>query len=168
MKKYILIKEYPGSPCIPFTTQPGDLGYQPSYYQKYPEFWQEITKPEYTILELLYNKTIYTLDPNDNLYKYQIGYISMEPTGGFYTLKDVRINKVRRESDGEVFTIGDKLDGFDLGRPVDLTMFKFDKDKLLIGLRDLGMYNINSIKHAKQPLVLFGNIKKNYPKENKN
>jgi len=63
------------------------------------------------------------------------------------------INSIRRLSDGEVFTVSDILNGFDIEK-TELTLFKIDNDKLKVGLRNLGIYQLNVISKyiVKQPL----------------
>lgn len=90
MKKYKLIKEYPGSPNINlvvvlrekkdfYIDDEGNGFYHLSYsrgeVEQYPEYWQEVKEKEYEILSFTCNK----------------------------------IHSVKRLSDGEVFTIGDKV-----------------------------------------------------------
>lgn len=47
MKKYKLIKEYPGSPGLGYITSSENLI---RLYREYPEFWEEIVEKDYEIL----------------------------------------------------------------------------------------------------------------------
>ena len=129
MKKYKLIKEYPGSKKLGTIVQnQHDSLYFPetketnsstgrNYFQKMvacqPEFWEEVVEKEYEILSF---KT-----PNNN--SLMVG----KTTQGWYTgvlevgSNDFRkeewllnheylIESVKRLSDGEVFTVGDVVD----------------------------------------------------------
>lgn len=99
--KYKLIKEYPGSPKLGFTTELSHcLGtndflvcgkrFNPS---EFPEFWQEIVEKDYEILEI----------------QGKYGSISSYKKQYDEDLKDKSIYKIKRLSDGEIFTIGDEI-----------------------------------------------------------
>ena len=96
--KYKLIKEYPGSPKLGTITD--RTMYFPEYY---PSFWQPVIEKDYEILSLVasernpqHKKGSKFLHNKD--YKFK----SMHPTE-FWD-----IYSVKRLSDGEIFTIGDK------------------------------------------------------------
>jgi len=96
MKKYRLIKEYPGSPDIGYITSNENLI---RLYREYPEHWEEVIESDYEVLEISWKDKmgIHVYDMNmgaslsDRLYA------------------EYKIHSVRRLSDGEVFTIGDKV-----------------------------------------------------------
>lgn len=97
MKKYKLIKEYPGSPKLGYIWEMYS-GYKGDYHRQ-PEYWEEIIEKDYEILSL----TIHDSRLSD-VTGYGNAYIEA-------LLKD-RLNKihsVRRISDGEIFTIGDNV-----------------------------------------------------------
>jgi len=48
MKKYRLIKEYPGSNVVGTIAQPNDL-IQHDFFEKYCEFWEEVVERDYEI-----------------------------------------------------------------------------------------------------------------------
>ena len=75
MKKYKLIKEYPGSAALGTIAQPNGL-LQSDFFEKYSEFWEEVIEKDYEIL-------ISRVVPQ-------------------------QILSVKRLSDGEVFTVGDR------------------------------------------------------------
>jgi hypothetical protein len=113
MRKYRLIKEYPGSPklghiisCQNYIKHPSTEIHNAS---KYPEFWEEIIEKNYEILSFLgkITQSEYVLDEETNLYKNKTLYrkVSKEEL----LRKDCTIHSVKRLSDGEVFTVGDKI-----------------------------------------------------------
>lgn len=108
---YKLIKEYPGSPKVGFKT--------PRYYcssdlSAFPEFWEKVVEKDYEILAFrrgkssAYAGTQFNLTPN-GLYNpsFKESNLSLE-----HCLKgEFEIWKVKRLSDGEIFTIRDKVKG---------------------------------------------------------
>ncbi len=105
MIQYKLIKEYPGSTklktiewydrkeCktgILHTITFSDNWAGIDFYDAHPEFWQKLEELDYEIINYR--------DYNGNISDYQ-------KSGS-------AINSVKRLSDGEVFTIGDVVDGF--------------------------------------------------------
>lgn len=127
MKRYRLIKEYPGSKSLPTILIPfnGYWIYQGTNIKfkghpvDYPEFWQEVIEKDYEILSFKSKSSnrIITLRGN--------GYYVVEPLRPFdcpnnkggslkQQLYDVEkgyyiIHSVKRLSDGEVFTVGDEI-----------------------------------------------------------
>jgi len=131
-RKFKLIKEYPGS--LPINSEIIENGFNSWSIigklgkiinglkpEDYPEFWKEITDKEYQILELIsdlglennvllkYNneeKCIYRSDdnpPEDTI-----------PLSKLINLSsNIKIHKIKRLSDGEIFTIGDKIKFYD-------------------------------------------------------
>ena len=86
--KYILKKEYPGSPKL------GNIidNLENDWIENYPEFWKLVVEKNYEILEV----------------KGKYGAISSYIEELDNDLKDKTIFKVKRLFDGEIFTIGDK------------------------------------------------------------
>jgi len=116
MKKFKLIKTYPGSPELgtviiestvftssvgnSITYMPkGDSSFRIKYPMTYPEFWEEVVEKDYEILSFAWsNKTgrdIYANASRDSE--------TMMIKNGY------EINSVKRLSDGEVFTVGDEI-----------------------------------------------------------
>ena len=104
MKQFKLIKEYPGSPELDdiinynnktnsARTLDGHNYYNGINPENYPEFWEEIVEKDYEILEV----------------KGKYGAISSYIKELDYDLKDKIIFKIKRLSDSEIFTIGDKV-----------------------------------------------------------
>lgn len=126
MKKYKLIKQYPGSPKLGFIVhlrhcgmyhniETGNL-YGSQHIENQPEFWQEVIEKDYEILSfssnLVWNGNLAVLTEN--------GRYSPNPGVPSWTLDEIlnkgisvksghiQIHSVKRLSDGEIFTIGDR------------------------------------------------------------
>jgi hypothetical protein len=111
-KCYKLIKEYPGSPTLgTIATYRKDFKdyifndnncHQPLPVNRiitYPEFWEEVIKKDYEILSLINDANV-VIGPE--------GIFNPE----YYTNSGLwKIHSVKRLSDGEVFTVGDKCEG---------------------------------------------------------
>ena len=109
MKKYKLIKKYPGSPSLGDTVVKTKHSQYPlvkcneyvheiittcTYgeyeVENYPEFWEEVKEKTYKILSWYFG------DMN----------ITIEPDG---SAREYHIHSIKRLSDGEVFTVGDNI-----------------------------------------------------------
>lgn len=163
MKKYKLIKEYPGSPKLGHIIEVSPSSPSAQFIEGYwvykiessPEFWQEITKPEYTILSFKQNTKLEDLwinPPNSSNMWYRSGGCTVP-----YTTEEILENSlysiysVRRESDDEVFTVGDNI-----GQGIILN-FKIQNNRLLISTSKVKNYWFGFIfdniqKNKKQPL----------------
>jgi hypothetical protein len=95
MKKYRLIKLYPGSPTL------GSIWTGRQSLSKYPEFWEEVIEKDYEILTFTHN----TSDGVVKVSKTDLALTVEE----FLKNKCWKIHSVKRLSDGEVFTIGDHI-----------------------------------------------------------
>lgn len=102
MRKFKLIKEYPGSDhegIIVSLKTPNGLyeGYQYNYYTKHvennPEYWEEVIEKDYEILSYLK--------------KGSTKCTTTKKRGGELHDEYWRIYSIKRLSDGEVFTVGD-------------------------------------------------------------
>lgn len=141
MKKYKLIKEYPGSPKLGHIWEMYD-NYKGDYH-KQPEFWEEIIEP--TKVEKDYQ--ILSLTIHDSRLSDMTGY------GSEYIealLKD-RLNKihsVKRLSDGEIFTIDDNCE-----YGIITNIFITREGYCMTGTKTSPYScNILYLKHKKQPL----------------
>lgn len=122
-KQYKLIKEYPGSPKLgTIVERKGDGYYYPTnspggwfneniHIIPFSEFWKEVDKKEYEILSFKGLDTIYHLKDNG---KYSS---AVNGTGTFTDEECLEVFKnsihsIKRLSDGEIFTVGDKIIGF--------------------------------------------------------
>jgi len=117
MKKYKLIKEYPGSPELgtiledprieSTTIGNNEAVHELDKGKLFKEFWQEVVEKDYEILSVKVKPAslLYTKDEN--------GYFSRFDTinSNKYLLEELiySIHSVKRKSDGEVFTVGDKI-----------------------------------------------------------
>lgn len=166
--KYRLIKTYPESPKLGtivrynknfdlYVTE--DLVSETkSTVENYPEFWELVVKKDYKVLSFELNKKIFKLDENKNKYFAEDGnyanYVEM--------LNDNRIISIRRLSDGEIFTIGDKVNDKDINyvtftieriRLTDSENLKFDLFHINQNKHYLShYYKIDSFLKVKQPL----------------
>jgi hypothetical protein len=118
MKTYKLIKTYPGSPATGFILDKsweikvGTLIYATHYVNNsafnpvnYPEYWKEIVKKDYEILSF-YNKegnSYYTVK-SENYFSEPASTRTLD-----YCLLYYKIHSVKRLSDDEIFTIGDRI-----------------------------------------------------------
>lgn len=147
MKKYKLIKEYPGSPKLGIEITQLEC----DSIECYPEFWEEVVEKDYEILS--FNMSI-RQQKLANLQK-DGSYLHTEllSTVGGTSLKFMLENKiydihsVKRLSDGEIFTVGDNtkygcIDGFYI-----------KNDYLLVTtvLESIGRY-LKDIQRIKKPL----------------
>lgn len=164
-KIYKLIKKYPGSP-IEGTDYTKDkhtgeyIYYDRNKHIQYidenlvennPEFFQEIFEKDYEILSVISTGKQNTYKKGEKiLYNKDYKFKDMHQTGYW------DIHSVKRLSDGQVFTIDDKVDSTisDLGRLTDLTCFKIIDNKLKVGLRDLGYYPLSTITKSKNHYLL--------------
>lgn len=117
--KYKLIKEYPKSPKLgtvhTFVNSDGACGEDwlgTYYYEKFSEFWEEVKPKTYEILSFK-NSYLFTLRENG---QYVVHNKSIDWGGHsydtlMYEVKEgfTKIHSVKRLSDGEIFTIGDKV-----------------------------------------------------------
>ena len=132
MKKFKLIKEYPGSDhegIIVSLKTPNGLyeGYQYNYYTKHvennPEYWEEVIEKDYEIL-------IARVAPQEIL-------------------------SVKRLSDGEVFTIGDLITGYSYEDARSIQTIKICRYIGIIKLeQEKGFTELHSATKVKQPIFL--------------
>lgn len=94
MRKYRLIKEYPGSPKLNTILTPKEL-----QYCNWDEYYEEIVEKDYEILNFI--------STENNIA--QLSYFTCENN---FTGNNIwKIYSIKRKSDGEIFTIGDKTNG---------------------------------------------------------
>ena len=122
MKKYKLIKEYPGGPPLGFVLNT-DIklsttwcwymaGFNPATF---PENWEEIIEKEYEILSFKQNSGIKELWLNDGRGWARTNYNTGKRYTRPYSTEEILEHKmysiysVKRLSDGEIFTVGDKV-----------------------------------------------------------
>ena len=118
MKFYKLIKEYPGSPKLGTTSVPNGFGviapnFSESDYEKFTDYWKMFERKDFEVLEFYNpdNKNVYYKDYNDSYHtKDSKGHL--HSCGGRYfdyCIKYYNIHSIKRNSDGEVFTVGDDV-----------------------------------------------------------
>lgn len=105
--KYKLIKLLPfeNSPKIGYISEPHLSQKDEDHYwnglwfnpENYPEFWQPVVEKNYEILSIKCNKLSL------------LHFNNVESSINFMLKNDYSIHSVKRLSDGEVFTIGDKI-----------------------------------------------------------
>lgn len=169
MRKFKLIKEYPGSPKL-FTEviksngdgnysyiEPNIKEYCKNIIENNSEFWKEIIEiaKDYQILSF-YDAINNKYYKNDSQLK--DSFCVVDGKAPFYSEKDMLLNcsikSIKRLSDNKIFTMYDMVDSTisDLGRPVQITGFKIIDNKLKVGLRELGYYPLSTILIPKKSL----------------
>jgi hypothetical protein len=169
MKKYKLIKEYPGSPDIGYVSQPKvekNVEYTDNHYysgtwfdpSKFPEYWNPIE--DFEILSFCGTES----HPVPGfIVKIKNGKLDSDtlnlPLSHYLEgTRCWKINSVRRISDGEVFTIGDKLDGFDVTAIISL--FRIENNQMKVGIREVGVVSLSACKHksfwSDEDMISFG------------
>lgn len=178
MKKYKLIKWYPGcgkhkvNDIVTKSTcgSPLYLGnrltdtlkavFSAKDVENNPEFWEEIIEKDYEILSFINldnNCTYHYFSKTKNFcIKHNIEFLDSYSRSLEFCLKYYKIHSVKRLSDGEIFTIGDKVQD---SLTDYLTNFKiqeivcFNKSNKLICTTKSGTTApLSTIRHIKKPL----------------
>ena len=116
MKKFKLISTYPGSPKLGTILSPkidventntNNYYWEGSWFNptNFTEFWEEVIAPDYEVIQVLYATEIRTLF--DGEYKLFLDGIGFDLE--YLLNNNGRIHSVKRLSDGEVFTVGDRV-----------------------------------------------------------
>jgi hypothetical protein len=157
MKKFKLIREYPGSPKLGTIVKGKFLGHYhdiseqissitSNLIENQPEFWEEVVEKDYKIIS-------YIAKDNPT-------HITTKRRGAHLHEYYWKINSVKRLEDDVIFTIGDKINR---GACKDVNVirgFNLLKDLCLVSISDLidrgyldgkGV-NISVVKHAKNVL----------------
>lgn len=180
MTKYKLIKEYPGSysvgTVISFNDSHGGLEIKTpegkisftslstlaaleTLVSNYPEFWEKIIEKDYEILSFYsVGQTIIPmriLNSNTGLFKLNKPKYKNDELTLDYLLKEgsYSIYSIKRLSDGEIFTIGDKITGATYSEPRNIISFRIINNKLRID-QSKGSSNLEDIKKLKNPLFV--------------
>lgn len=139
MIQYRLIKVYPGSPKFGAIAEDVFLS-TTTQMSWFPEFWQKVEEVDYEILSYSgtrSNTVIKKSHPNFKLMKEDFLY-NIDPT--------VFIHSIKRLSDGEVFTIGDKCKYIDV-----IATFRLKEDKIIV-VGEKATDFLNHIRRYKTPL----------------
>lgn len=172
MRKFKLVKTYPGSPKLGTILSPKD-GYQMQngcwIYSigENKEFWEEVKEKEYKILALEYKGDVYDYSIHNNIY-YKSAYNCCKISEALNPSSAVSIHSVKRISDGEIFTVDD------LCNPIG--EYSYNKKKITkIWFTDQGYLRLSSdnycipidrIEHSKLPLFTTEDGVDVIPKEN--
>lgn len=156
MKKFKLIKTYPdcylkiGEEVVfPDNVTSIDIFFEDYTYTytldqciEFPEFWEEVIDKEFEVITLSYENRLYYLSTefSGSLYNNQVKYID-EDNVGFLVLSQCNvypeqtINSIKRLSDNQIFSIGDKvLTDFSVDGVQVIKEFTLEDDKLHIKL----------------------------------
>ena len=131
--KYKLIKEYPGSPKLGNTID----NLENDWIENYPEFWKLVVEKNYEILSVITNNNKFI----EKVYNQDA---TIEPYW--------KIHSVKRLSDGEIFTIGDKVVGYNNSIAKIKTIDLVGEISLNIGTDKPEGFSLKNLKKAKQPL----------------
>jgi len=114
MKKYKLIKEYPGSPKLdtiiihkdnswidPYPSVEHDQMILIDWVIKYPQYWEEITEKDYEILSFKCNNNIWQLKNNKYYYNHMIYDLDYMLECITAVCNPTIIHSIKRLSDGE-------------------------------------------------------------------
>lgn len=149
MKKYKLIKQYPGSlklGSIAAAIGGDDLWKGSIYYDKYPEYWKEVVEKDYEIISYV---------AKDNPTN-----ITTKRRGAHLHEEYWKIHSVKRLSDGEVFTVGDRVKVSECGSTKTITeievcnLGKSFKAGIWFTHTSGSCHMTHVIKQKKQPIFL--------------
>lgn len=158
MKKYKLVQEYPGSPHLGTIIKNNDKCFKGHFYMEngvhlgtiepwnYPEFWEKIEE-EYEIL---------TITPDINNIAYKPFQHIEEYKGALdgVTERYWQIHSIKRLSDSEIFTLGDKVE--DHSKAISKISLDDEKYTRMIPWLETGnKYNGITLRHAKKVKRLF-------------
>ena len=166
MKKYKLIKEYPGSPKLNSIWEyEGNVWSDCNHFtspiinpENYPEFWEKVVEKDYEILSFIATKWckgdryLTIRKPDEDYTVYDFLY-----KGACVQSGDYQIHSIKRLSDGEIFTIGDEIGVSGFSFPIVSFKIHDEENTILVSYRDKngsGLYNtrLKNIQKVKKPL----------------
>ena len=130
--KYILKKEYPGSPKL------GNIidNLENDWIENYPEFWKLVVEKDYEILSVITNNNKFI----EKVYNQDA---TIEPYW--------KIHSVKRLSDSIVFKVGDEVLSKTCSVPNKILSIELINNKIRLYPRN-SFYNLEDIKKVKQKL----------------
>ncbi|CAB4125737.1 hypothetical protein UFOVP54_214 [uncultured Caudovirales phage] len=156
MKKYRLIKEYPASDSLGtiitgsketmYSKGLGFRNYDWAHVETHPEYWEEVIEKDYEILS-------YVAKDNPNN-------ITIKKRGGELHDSYWKIHSVKRLSDGEVFTVGDRVKAYEYGsvKTIDsmdlITKCSSMKEGIWLNYNSGSSHIIHATKQVEQPIFL--------------
>lgn len=157
MKKYKLIKEYPGSVPIGSIVNNGIFSqykHKSGYFEtlncsNYLEYWEEIKEKEYEILSFIKKTTIYYKHPEVGYTEVKGEYLGWLNENNYHE-NNFEIYSVKRLSDQEIFTIDDSIN-----QTLVIEGFTLVNDEIKINLSSIFkdiIVDLNSISKTKQKL----------------
>ena len=164
MKRYKLIKEYPGSPKLGSIIKNEDV-FKGHWYTitekkhlgtiepwKYPEFWEEVVEKDYEILSLKAENVVFKKTEFNEWKKYGTEeiYPNLE-VGSCYVKTPLEIFSIKRLSDGEIFTVGDMIENTNNPKIND-KIYGISLEKNEIHVYYQGYDYLQDISHCKQVL----------------
>ena len=158
MKKYRLIKNYPGCSWTLNSICSNDFIWDNGkkvYLKNYPEFWEEVIEKDYKILSFKH-KVSNHIWKNDSQLKDT--FCIVDGKAPFTSLEEINkypkvyeIHSIKRLSDGEIFTINDRIKVF-CGYSF-IKKFNINNLNVLICTSKTGEgFNIENLEHIKKPL----------------
>jgi len=182
MKKYKLIQKYPSlardwEPGMEVGTGDRNYGYSPcsgnytdcrkldnNEVENNPEFWQEVVDHEFEIISFKQDSGV-----TDLWTKFREGWsrnVNGYPVTGPYSTEAIlknplyKIHSVKRLSDGEVFTVGDRAKVYEYGsiKTIDsmtlVTKCSSMKEGIWLNYNSGSSHITHAIKQIKQPLFI--------------
>jgi len=175
MSDYKCKAKYPGGPCVGYISKPhvaqDDWHYSDGLWfhpEEFPEFWEKVVEKDWEVQSLKFKFSdeqvlFATIQGNG---KYAIAanrFYGIDYTGGS-TLKACLdsgwgVVSVKRLSDGQIFTVGDKVDNV-IRKNIEITKLTLSDDgkylqvwgNFILGMN--GWNHLNTITHSKKPLLI--------------
>jgi hypothetical protein len=158
MRKFKLIKTYPGFNKLGLIIEINSEQ-ETGYYSENKEFWEEVIEKDFEILEIRGYSGYYLLQKNGTFY-YSYDDVSTVLYGnkkGGNSAETIlnskhHIHSIKRLSDGEIFTIGDKITGKSkYNCTINIIELNPNCNQIMFNRLDEGIDLVNA-KHYKQPL----------------
>lgn len=176
MKKYELIKEYPGCKLQVFDIVEWDKSLDIPQYRcksksvgvngvdvsKYPEFWKEIIEKNYQVVTINWDGDLYNISEERASSKYDFQFKYKNENGGWMNLysgknvinPSIKIHSVKRLSDNKIFTVGDivaRNKSWETGSRCYITKFYIDNNLLRFSIKQgdsTGNYPFDDITYT--------------------